>query len=193
MKSKRRGQTLNWKCPLETEYQRLKDKGFPESDVRVKVAKALAQLKCEENKQASIKDFFSVVSSKVDVDEEHRLVHSEMDEIEEDEDPEPAKESENKEPDYIPPGKSIPSNAVTNLVSDLGLQGGDDLKDVISEKESVFIVSEKLHIMLPIYDERKKSVDQSCKYYQKNSAMHNEMTAVERTLALPCFDHSLRI
>ena len=108
MKSKRRGQTSNWKCPLETEYQRLKEKGFPVSDVKVKVAKALAQLKCEENKQASIKNFFSVVPSSVPVVEEHRLVHSEMDEIEEDDDPEVVKEGENKEPDYTPPGKLYP-------------------------------------------------------------------------------------
>ena len=144
-------------------------------------------------KQTSMKDFFAAASKVHNVEEDMMEVDSQMEEIEEPDDddlPKAANQSEEEEDDEPIPvatvysSSSSRSNPVARLASDLGLVGGAGLGELISVEEGVYIVSQKLDGLIPVYNERKNLVDENCNYYQKNSVMYNDITAVERTLAL---------
>ena len=134
--------------------------------------KAVAIVKSETViKQTSMKDFFSAASSKVHiVEEEIEVGDSQMEDIEEPDDlsSEATNESEEDDDEPIPVETVVNhsrSNAVARLASDLGQIGGAGLGDIISVEEGVYIVSQKLDGLIPIYNARKNLVDKNCNYY----------------------------
>ena len=185
----------SWNCTLESEYKKLKARGFPAEDIQVEVDRALSNVEGQSAaKQTSMKDFFAPVEKSREVVNLHSTEDSvdlgsneDVEDLGSNEDVVVDLDSIEEDVSEVPADiemKSIQDSSISKLFTELGLESGSELEDLLDVEDSVYIVSGNLGGLISVFNERKEIVDKNCSYYQKNSDMLHGVQAVERSLAL---------